>query len=45
VSIGTKKQAKQWKGAYLPNKLKKIKQILSARKLMVTVFLDRIKKC
>jgi hypothetical protein len=36
-----KKQSKQWMHTHSPNKLKKFKQTLSARKLMAAVFWDR----
>jgi hypothetical protein len=41
VNVETKEQPKQWMHAHLPNKLKKFKRMLSARKLMAFVFWDR----
>jgi hypothetical protein len=41
VNVETKEQSKQWMYTHPPNKLKKFKQTLSARKLMATVFWDR----
>jgi acyl-CoA thioesterase len=41
VNVETKEQSKQWIYTHSPNKPKKFKQILSARKLMATVFWDR----
>jgi acyl-CoA thioesterase len=41
VNVETKEQSKQWINKHSPNKLKKYKQTLSARKLMETVFYDR----
>jgi RNA:NAD 2'-phosphotransferase (TPT1/KptA family) len=41
VNSETKEKSKQWMHAHSPNKLKKFKQILSARKLMASVFRDR----
>jgi hypothetical protein len=41
VNFETKEQSKQWMNTHSPNKLKKFKQTLSARKLMATVFCDR----
>jgi hypothetical protein len=41
VNTESKVQSKQWIHTYSPNKLKKFKQTLSARKLMATVFWDR----
>jgi hypothetical protein len=41
VNVETKEKSKQWKNTHSPNKLKKIKKTLSARKMMVTVFWDR----
>jgi hypothetical protein len=41
VNVETKKQSKQWKHTYSPNKLKKLNKHLPARKLMATVFWDR----
>jgi hypothetical protein len=41
VSVEIKEQSKQWMHTHSPNKLKKIKQTLSARKLKATVFRDR----
>jgi hypothetical protein len=40
VNDETKEQSKQWLHTYSPNKLKQLKQTLSARKLMATVFWD-----
>jgi hypothetical protein len=41
VNAETKKQSKQWMHTHSPNKPKKFKRTLSARKLMATVFRDR----
>jgi hypothetical protein len=41
VNVENKEQSKQWMHTCLPNKLKKFKQMLSARKLMASVFWDR----
>jgi hypothetical protein len=41
VNVETKEQSKQWLHTQSPNKLKKFKQTLSARKLMASVFWDR----
>jgi hypothetical protein len=41
VNVETKEQSKQWIHTHSPNKLKKFKETLPARKLMVTVFWDR----
>jgi hypothetical protein len=41
VNVETKQLSKQWMHTHSPNKLKKFKQTLSARKLMVNVFWDR----
>jgi hypothetical protein len=41
VNVENKEQSKQWMHTHLPNKPKKFKRMLSARKLMATVFLDR----
>jgi hypothetical protein len=41
VNVETKEQSKQWMQTRSPNKPKKFKQMLSARKLMATVFCDR----
>jgi hypothetical protein len=41
VNFETKEQSKQWMHTYSPNKLKKFKQILPARKLMAAVFWDK----
>jgi hypothetical protein len=41
VNVETKGQSKQWMHAQSPNKLNQFKQILSARKLIATVFWDR----
>jgi hypothetical protein len=40
VNVETKEQSKQWMHAHPPNKPKKIKQRLSARKLIAAVFWD-----
>jgi hypothetical protein len=40
MSAETKEQPKQWMHTHSPNKPNKLKQILSARKLMASVFLD-----
>jgi hypothetical protein len=41
VNAETKEQSKQWMHTHSPNKPKKFKQMLSARKLMAIVFWDR----
>jgi hypothetical protein len=41
VNVEIKEQSKQWMHTHSPNKLKKFKLTLSARKLMATVFWDR----
>jgi hypothetical protein len=41
VNVETKEQSKQWMHTHSQNKPKKLKQTLSARKLMATVFWDR----
>jgi hypothetical protein len=41
VNVETKEQSKQWMHTHSPNKPKKFKQTLSARKLTPTVFVDR----
>jgi hypothetical protein len=41
VNVYTKEQSKQWMHTHSPNKPKKFKQTLSARKLMETVFWER----
>jgi CRISPR/Cas system CMR-associated protein Cmr1 (group 7 of RAMP superfamily) len=41
MNVETKEQSKQWMHTYSPNTPKKLKQTLSARKLMATVFWDR----
>jgi hypothetical protein len=41
VIVETKEQSKQWMHTHSPNKPKKFKQTLSARKLMAAVFWDR----
>jgi hypothetical protein len=41
VSVETKEQSKQWMHTHSPNKPKKFKQMLPARKLMAAVFCDR----
>jgi hypothetical protein len=41
VNVETKEQFKQWMHTHSPNKPRKFKQTLSARKLMATVFWDR----
>jgi hypothetical protein len=41
VNVETKEQSKQWMCTHSPNKPKKFKQLLSARKLMEAVFWDR----
>jgi hypothetical protein len=41
MNVETKEQSKQWMHSHSSNKLKKFKQTLSARKLMVTIFWDR----
>jgi transposase len=41
MNVGTKEQSKQWMHIHSPNKPKKFKQTLSARKLMATLFWDR----
>jgi hypothetical protein len=38
LNAETKEQSKQWMHTHSPNKLKKIKQTLSASKLMATLF-------
>jgi hypothetical protein len=38
VNVETKKQSKQWMHTHSPNKPRKFKQTLSARKPMATVF-------
>jgi histone-lysine N-methyltransferase SETMAR len=40
VNVETKEQSKQWMHTHSPNKPRKLKQTLSARKLMATVFWD-----
>jgi hypothetical protein len=42
VNVETKEQSKLWMHTHSPNKPKRFKQTLSARKLMTTVFWDRI---
>jgi macrodomain Ter protein organizer (MatP/YcbG family) len=41
MNTETKEQSKQWMHSYSPNKPKKFKQTLSARKLMAYIFWDR----
>jgi hypothetical protein len=41
VTVETKEQSKEWMHTHSPNKPKKFKQTMSARKLMVTVFWGR----
>jgi hypothetical protein len=41
VNVETKEQSKQWMHTHSPNKPKKFKETLSARKLMASVFWDR----
>jgi hypothetical protein len=41
MNVETKEQRKQWMHRYSPNKPKKFKQLLSARKLISTDFWDR----
>jgi hypothetical protein len=41
VNVKIKQQSKQWMHTHSPNKPKKFKQKLSARKLMATGFWDR----
>jgi hypothetical protein len=41
VNVKTKEQPKHWMHAHSSNKPKKFKQMLSARKLMATLFWDR----
>jgi hypothetical protein len=41
VNAETKEQSKQWTHTHSPIKPKKFKQMLSARKLMATIFWDR----
>jgi hypothetical protein len=41
VNVETKEQSKQWMYTHPPNKPKKFKQTLSARKLVETLFWDR----
>jgi hypothetical protein len=41
VNVETKEQSKQWMHTHSPNKPKKFKQTLSARKLMASVVWDR----
>jgi hypothetical protein len=41
VNVETKEQSKKWMHTHSPNKPKKFKQTLSARKPMVTAFWDR----
>jgi hypothetical protein len=41
MNVEAKEQSKQWMHMHSPNKPKKFKQTLSARKLMATVFWDR----
>jgi hypothetical protein len=41
VSVETKQQSKQWMHTHSPNKVKKLKQTFSARKLMGAVLWDR----
>jgi hypothetical protein len=41
VNFETKEQSQQWMHTHSPNKPKKFKQTLSARKLRATVFWDR----
>jgi hypothetical protein len=41
VNVEIKEQSKQWMHIHSPNKPKKFKQMLSARKLMATLFWDR----
>jgi hypothetical protein len=41
MNVETKEQSKQWMHTHSPDKPKKFKQMLSARKLMAAVFLDR----
>jgi hypothetical protein len=40
VNVEPKEQSKQWGHTHSPNKPRRFKQTLSARKLMVTVFWD-----
>jgi hypothetical protein len=41
VNVETKEQSKQWMHTHLPDKPKTFKQMLSASKVMATVFWDR----
>jgi Fe2+ transport system protein B len=41
VNVETKEQSKQWMCTHSPNKSKKFKQALPARKLMAAVFWDK----
>jgi hypothetical protein len=41
VNVETEEQSKQWMHIHSPNKPKKFKQMLSARKLIAAVFWDR----
>jgi hypothetical protein len=41
VNVETKKQLEHWMHSHSPNKPKKFKRTLSARKLMAAVFCDR----
>jgi hypothetical protein len=43
MNAETKEKSKQWVHTHSPNKQKKFKQMLSARKLMATVFWGRKK--